>query len=214
MDIQKILVVDDHPAFLEGLFMLINANYPYVSIYKALSCRQAKEIIEGNLDLDCIFVDYHLPDQDGLKFLLELQKVKNTTPVVLITADNDIALAHQALNLGAMGFLLKSSDSAMYHQCIETICNGDIYLEPTMQTNLAHFRATVLKQVDAVNKQLTSRQKDILIMLEKGFQNKDISDMLGVSIRTVKSDISILLEVFDVENRSECVAEARQLGVI
>lgn len=211
-EVFKILVVDDHPLFIESLIRVLTGMFPKASIFTANTSQQAVVLSNQHQDLDCILLDYHLPDGDGLSFMAKLNQAMIAVPIIFITANDDLALINRCMELGANGFIPKSAASNIYFDCIQEVIKGGDYLPTELLAPLKHFREYAKSQLSPFK--LSPRQRDVLVMLTEGYSNRDIATSLNISENTVKSYVSTLIETFGVKNRSECVAESRRYNLI
>src|SRR5437867_2249108 len=106
----KILVVDDHVLIRDALRGVLNKLKPRASILEARDCREAMDILDQYPGLDLVLLDLILPDSDGFSMLVELRRRCPTTAVVVLSASRDQSKIKQALELGAVGFIPKTTD--------------------------------------------------------------------------------------------------------
>jgi DNA-binding NarL/FixJ family response regulator len=207
------LIIDDHPAFAEGISYIISTCYSHTKIRRAESAKSARCMLGNTQELDAIFLDYQLPDQNGLQLLHDIKALKVRAPVIMISENADITLTERALCQGAMAYLTKSSTPQQYHECLDSIRNGRQYLPSDIRRELRHYRNTIHQCEDKIQHQLSKRQLEILLLISKGYSNIEIGKALNISKNTVKSHVSVLMEVLNTRNRIECVDEARRLKI-
>jgi DNA-binding NarL/FixJ family response regulator len=210
----KVLVIDYHPAFILGVDIMIKNSYPNAEIHQARSARTAKSMLRNLLDLDCIFLDYKLPDQDGLLFLQELNNSEIRSPVIMMSSHTDIALVDRALKYGAMAYMFKSSTPQHYQECLASIVKGHRFLSNEIQRELSYYKKTIQLEENGIKRQLFNRQLEILVLIAGGYSNIEISKTLEISKSAVKYHNSKLMDIFNARNRTECVAEARRLRIL
>ena len=210
----KFLIVDDHPMVLDGLCLLLSDVIPSAEFVVADNGRMALDLVEKNYDLDWIFMDVNLPDADGIELLKQLRSRKITANVVILSSDSDPAIANRALNQSASGFLSKSVNRAELKQCLQTITDGHIYLQPKLRRELNHYRESVLVEKQHIEASLTERQRQTLLYLAQGYSNREIASNFSVTESTVKSHVQALMALFEADNRTHCVSEATRLGIL
>ncbi|PCJ31966.1 MAG: hypothetical protein COA99_16740 [Moraxellaceae bacterium] len=209
-----ILLVDDHPVFMEGVASILSNIFPKLCLERACTVEDAYQTAISHPSLDWILLDYHLPGATGLDLVRKFNDAFITSPVILITADENIGIVHEALELGVNGFISKMSTTSVYAQCFQRIEHGDTFITPDTTTALDIYRNSSLQEKSHVLKHLRPRQMEMLHLISQGYSNDEISNSLGIAISTVKTHISSLMGILAADNRSHCVAEARRLGII
>ena len=209
-----VLVIDDHPVFQDGISVILDALLAPVEIIQALNAKEAFAHANSRADLDWIFVDYQLPDSDGLSIIKELNTLMITAPIVMMSGVDDLELVSKALKLGVSGFIHKTGGKMIFKDCLDTIEQGKVYLPTDTRVRLEHYQQTVGKQNEAIMKQLSTRRMDVLLLVSEGYSNQEIAGSLSISEATVKSHVSALMSILDADSRYHCVAEARKLGLI
>lgn len=212
--VAQVLIVDDHPLYLDGVTALLRDLFGQVNILQASTSRDALVIADSRADLDWIFLDQSLPDGTGLDLLRILQERRITAPVVMVSGADPVALVAEALDLGASGFIAKSGAREEYRQCLAVIEAGGTYLPFALAQDVAHYRATVQVERNRIRQQMSPRQNEVLLLIAAGYSNGEIATALGISEHTVKAHVSTLMQLLNADNRVHCIAEARQLGLI
>lgn len=208
------LIVDDHPIFVDGLAQILLGLYPNAEILKAYNAEEAKAKLEQFPEVDVIFLDIHMPGVTGKDFLTELSQLMVVSPVVVLSGDQSPKIIHEMFELGASAYLPKSVTQQYFQECINSITGGLSYVPTELKAELTQYRDTILKELDYVKNQLGRRQHEVLDLMAKGMSNVEISAQLNIAMSTVKAHISNIMTVFDVSNRTACVARARELGLI
>lgn len=210
----KVLVIDDHPVYQDGISIILDALLAPVEIIQALNGKEAVAHAKSRPDLDWIFVDYQLPDSDGLAIIEQLNTLMMTAPIVMMSGVDDLELVSKAIKLGVSGFIHKSGGKLIFKDCLTTIEQGKVYLPTDTRVKLEHYQQTIGQQNEAIMKQLSSRRMDVLLLVAEGYSNMEIAQSLSISEATVKSHVSALMSILDADSRYHCVAEARKLGLI
>jgi len=201
-----ILIVDDHALVRDGLSQVLNALDAAVNVYQAASVEAALAQVEDGPAFDLVLVDLALPDGDGLDLVAVLADRSPRVPVVVLSGSADAAASEQALAAGAMGFIPKSSPTAILVQALKLILAGGVYAPPAS-------RLIDAARADG-NAGLTSRQQAILEQLAAGRANKQIAHDLGISEATVKAHVSAIFRAFGVSNRTQAVRAAQARGLV
>lgn len=214
MNKKTLLLVDDHPVYLEGFTHVLHTLFDNITLLLAENAHDALRLATDHLDIDYIFVDYQLPDQNGLALLKQLNDMLISAPVILVSGADNIDVLHEAMTLGASGFIHKGSNRNIYQTCLATIEQGNTFLTPEHRAKLTHHQNNIVKHSECIQRQLSIRRKEVLVLIAEGYSNAEIAHSLHISESTVKSHVSALLDTFDADNRSHCVAEAQRLRLI
>jgi len=216
MEDTHILLVDDHPVFMEGVASLLENIFSSLRLERAHNMEEAYDLATANPGLDWILLDYHLQGQGatGLDLARQFNDALITSPLILITADENIGIVHEAMELGINGFISKMSNTSVYKECFRTIEKGGTFLIKETALALKQYKASFLEEIKYAKDNLRPRQLEMLQLIAKGYSNDEISNSLGISVSTVKTHVSSLMNVLAADNRSHCVSEARRLGII
>ena len=209
---KKILIVDDHPLFRESLIGILgklNLQTQPPEILQAENAKAAIEIIRDNLDVDLILSDIDMPGMKGLELLQELKKILPNAAIVVISGSEKHSDVQHALSLGAKGFIQKNAETSVLLAALQLILAGGTYIPPLfLQAPQAPFIDPESPMI------LTERQREILVFLQQGQQNKIIAYELDLSEATVKVHVRHIFSVLGVKNRTQAVQKAQQLGLI
>jgi len=213
----RILVVDDHQLFLEGLRMVLQSLGPDVEILQARDGAAALQAVEAN-DLELILLDLNMPGVDGLAILQSLAERQLWIPTVILSASDDLVQIHRALELGALGFISKSAHSREMLGALRDVLRGDVYIPPDLRLGLQRLQRT-RNGAPAGNPALqrygiTPRQHEVLRLLARGYSNQQIAETLFLSEHTVKSHVKALFSALHVSNRTECARAAEHAGLL
>jgi DNA-binding NarL/FixJ family response regulator len=138
--------------------------------------------------------------------IMTLARLSGGPKVVVFTAATDIEHAIRSLDAGAVAYLTMASSSSELLECIQTVVGGDTYVSPCISTQLiASLRTSALKKVAAQNVRLTVREGQIVGLLHKGKTNKEIATELGLSEKTVKHYMTVLMQKMAARSRLEVV---------
>lgn len=207
----KILLVDDHQMFLDGL----NAILIKSDLVHDIECVNNGEdalikLIEN--DFDVALIDLRLPILDGVGLLKAANNAGCLVPIIVVTASKAPEDICKVKALGALGFIYKASSSAQILDTISRVLNGELVFpdENTALHNIAHER----QSTDWADKHnLTKRQLEVVRLIKQGLSNQEIANKLFVSIATVKSHLSSIFKTLDVKSRTEAVNKAHQFGL-
>lgn len=204
----KILVVDDHALFRDGLSHVLQSLEENVSILEAPNCDVAIQLVSEHSDLDLVLLDLNMPGKDGFEVLETFTKSYPATPVVILSASIQREDVQRALDAGAVGFIGKDTTSAVMLNALRLILSGGVYTPPSMTEPQTSTQNT------GNNLGLTPRQSQVLAILRKGGSNKLIASELNIAEATVKMHITSILKSLGVTNRTQAVLATEKLGLL
>lgn len=211
----KILLVDDHAVVRMGLRVLLNA-VPDMKVVGEAS--EGNEGIEMALKTNptIVLMDVSMPHgKDGLSATTELKKQLPETDILILTMHDDEEYLFRAIQSGASGCVLKSAPHQELIEAIKTVCSGNAYLHPTATKSLMDEYLSTIKQGGLEQFQLLSdREREVLTLIAKGYSNKDIGEKLIISVKTVETHKSNLMEKLQMKTRPELVAYALKKGLL
>ncbi len=208
----KFLVVEDHALTREGVRLALAALGDDVTVLDAANVEAALASIDRHPDINLVLLDLGLPGADGLSLLVALRRDQNTVPVVVISGADDRNNVMKALDLGASGFIPKSSSVEVMLQAVRLVLAGETYI-PQQALALPPGREGSARADRHGAAELTERQRRILALMAQGKPNKIIAAELNISEATVKSHVTEILRVLKVTNRTQAVIVAGELGI-
>lgn len=213
----RLLLVDDHVLFREGLALLLRPALDDATILEAGTCAEAFAVLAREGPVDLILMDLQMPGMPGLEGIALVRERHPDVPVVALSSSDDRDTVLSALDAGAMGFIPKSSTSAVLLSALRLILAKGIYLPPSTFLGLreqapppAAHRAGAKEPSDLG---LTPRQSDVLYRILQGKPAKVICRELGLSGTTVKVHTSAVLRALNVTTRTQAVIAAGRLGL-
>ncbi len=211
----RVLVIDDHTLFREGLESLLNARG--IEVVAATGDGEHGVKLAQELKPDIVLLDIRMPALDGISVLRIIQESKPDYPVTLLTTSTEERDLLDALRAGARGYLLKDMEPDQLVQSLREIVNGQTVVSP----NLTHVLAEVVQgkvplpadQNSSLFDGLTPRETEILALLAEGQSNKVIARNLGISDGTVKLHVKAILRKLNVHSRVEAAVMAVERGL-
>jgi two-component system response regulator NreC len=212
----RILVVDDHAIVRSGLITLLNDHKTREVIGEAA---EGKEAITKAIELmpDVVLMDLSMPHgMDGMAATAELKKLLPDIAILILTMHDDDEYLFRAIHAGASGYILKNAPHEELLSAIHSISLGNAYLYPTATKRLMSEYLEKLKHGENkdIYDTLSDREKEILGWIAKGYANKEIAEHLIISVKTVETHKSNLMEKLGLKTRPELVKFAMKKGLL
>ena len=208
----KLMLVDDHALFIEGLSYLLK-TYGFEVACVANSGKEALELAAVHQP-EAILMDICMPGLSGFETLRLLKGQYPAMKVVMLTASQGDEDLFQAIKYGADGYLLKSTSAAELVETLQGIRRGGTALSSSLAAQLLDELKGCQAEEITDSMQLTPRQLEILQLVAQGVSYKDVADALGLAERTIKYHMGNIVEILHLENRSQVIAHAAKLGII
>jgi DNA-binding NarL/FixJ family response regulator len=214
----KILIVDDHALIRDALQGVLKKLQRGAVVLEAADCRQAMAAIENHPDISLILLDLTLPDSDGFSVLADLRERYPAIAVVVLSGLQDRATVTKVLELGAVGFIPKSSRREIMLSAFQLIFAGSVYVPPEILSHEEVSQAAPASQPDtrslvtAKEAGLSERQLEVLALMAQGKSNKIICRTLDLAEPTVKNHVTAILRALKVSNRTAAVIAVNELG--
>jgi DNA-binding NarL/FixJ family response regulator len=203
----SILIVDDHPLFVEALKLVIQEALPQARLSEATSIDSARSRLEKEGPFDLVLLDLSMPGTRGLDGLIELRSRYPRLPIVVVSALEDPRIIHEVMTSGAAGFISKSSRGSDLGSAIKDTLAGAVVLPKGYRPPQADAPSDLSTRLAT----LTPQQVRVLHMLRQGLLNKQIAYDLGVGETTVKAHVSEILRKLKVSSRTQAVIEAAKI---
>ena len=216
----KVMLVDDHILFLEGLKYLLE-TYGINVVGKAKDGNEA--LAKAHiLNPDIILMDIRMPNCDGLEAVKQFNAELPNIKVIMLTTSEDEEDLFNAIKYGASGYLLKDTDGEKLVEYLEDLENGELPLSPGLALRLARELRRIKKEDnsllddkhDSMDPELSCRQIEVLELVSKGLTYKEVGDRLGISERTVKYHIDKIIDLLHLENRAQAIYYAAEKGLL
>lgn len=208
----RIFIVDDHPVVRDGLAAILSTQADFQVVGEAANGSEALSLLEPS-HASVILLDLEMPGMDGVEVIQHTTAIHPQMKIVVFTAFDTDDRILGALAAGAKGYLLKGAPRAELFSAIRIVHQGGSLLQPIVATRLiSQLQET--KDRSSLEEDLTARELEVLGLLAKGKQNKEIGAELFITERTVKFHISAILAKLDAGNRTEAVTIALQHELI
>ena len=205
----RLLIVGDHAVMRTGLKLFLMAFDDLDLVGEAASGEEAVQLC-GRVHPDIVLMDLAMPSMDGATATQAIRRQYPGTQVIVLTNFQDVELVQQALQAGAIGYLLKNVSADDLATAIRAAHAGRSTLAP--EATQALVQATM--QGQALEHDLTPREQEVLTWMAKGLSNPEIAEQLTVSAATVKFHVSNILSKLGATSRTEVVAVAMQRSLI
>lgn len=205
-----VVIADDHPLFRAALRLAVERVLPGVEVTEADSYEGLRTAISKVPDADLVLLDLRMPGVQGYSSLVWLRAEHPSVPVVMISAEEDSATIHRALDFGAAGFIPKSAGLDVLTTAITAVLDGQLWTPPEVAPPPTDSNDAQLARRVA---SLSPQQLKVLMHLADGRLNKQIAYDLGVSEATIKAHVTAILRKLHVTNRTQAVLAAGRLAV-
>lgn len=207
----RILVADDHPVVLDGLVAILGTQPDFDVVGTA---NNGLEVVAQASELrpDVLLLDLEMPEMDGVQALETLRANGIASRVIVFTAFDTDERILGAVQAGAEGYLLKGAPREELFEAIRVVNEGGSLLQPIVMTKL--LRQISQRDEAKIVEPLSPREREVLQLMARGLQNKEIAAELVISERTVKFHVSSILGKLGAGNRTEAVTMALQQRLI
>ncbi len=207
---KRIVIVDDHPLFRKGLQEMIHSDGTFAVCGEAGNAAEAMDVIR-KLNPDLAIVDLSLPGANGIELIKNIRAEFPKLPVLVLSMHDESLYALRALRAGADGYVMKHEAMVNVIQAIREVFDGRPYLSPAMAaqviTRFAHRQAE--GETDAVER-LSDRELEILELIGKGNEVRQIAKLLHLSPKTVETHRAHIKDKLDLKNSREVARFALQ----
>jgi two-component system NarL family response regulator len=207
----RVLVVDDHALFRRGLQMVLEQEPDIEVVGEASDGTEAVETAAETLP-DIVLMDVRMPRRGGIDACTAIHDVAPSTKIIMLTISDEEADLYDAIKAGAMGYLLKEISIEEVASAIRAVHGGQSLISPSMASKLLTEFAAMVKKTDERQQvpapRLTDREMEVLKLVAKGLNNRDIAKQLFISENTVKNHIRNILEKLQLHSRMEAVVYA------
>ncbi len=210
-----LVLVDDHPMVRSGLRATLNAE-PNWQIEGEAADGVSGVALTLRLRPDILVVDLQMPGMNGLEVLRQVRIGTPTTRVIIFSMHAEDTYVHEALEAGAIGYVLKDADSLDIVYAIRMALRGERYLSPPLAERMISaylHQPAIERRVDWAD-MLTSRERQVLVLIAQNLNNAEIGDRLTMSPRTAETHRTNLLHKLGLKNQADLVQFARECGLL
>jgi two-component system response regulator NreC len=206
----RIELADDHSILRQGVKRMLEGHSNFVVVAEASSGLEAVELAQQHLP-DVAVVDIGMKELNGIEATAQILRRSPQTAVLILSMHSDERYVIRAVNAGARGYLLKDSVEEDLLRAIELVHAGKSFFSPAVAKILAQNYA---RDIDDRYELLTERERQIYQLLAEGNSNKEVAARLGLSLHTVETHRTRLMEKLGIHNAAELVLSAVRRGII
>ena len=208
----RVVVVDDHPLFRDGLAMLLG-SVPGLAVVGTAADGAAAVELAREEQPDVVVMDVQMPVLDGIEATRRITSDSPSTGVVVLTMSEDDSTVFAAVRAGARGYLLKGADQEEVLRAITTVASGSAVFGPALARRITEFFAAGPSGPETAFPQLTAREREVLGLVAAGRSNGQIAAALHLSPKTVRNNVSNVLTKLQVTDRAQAIVRAREAGL-
>lgn len=198
----RILIVDDHPLYREGMISALRAHMHDVEVSGEGSAEDALARLERDSQVDLVLIDLRLPGMDGFSALRLISDRFPTVSRVVVSAQEDPLLVRRAIAAGAAGFIPKSMSVTEVTAAIRQVLAGETFVPGHSAAPAAGARALTLRQIETLR------------LLGEGRSNREIAQAMDITERTAKAHVAAILDALGAGNRTQAVLAGQRLGYL
>jgi DNA-binding NarL/FixJ family response regulator len=207
----RVLIVDDHALFRRGLQMVLEGETDIDVVGEASDGQEAIERAE-NTTPDVVLMDVRMPKRSGIEATRTIKDTLPSTKILMLTISDEEVDLYEAIKAGASGYLLKEISIEEVADAVRAVHAGQSLISPSMASKLLNEFAAMVKRRDeraqVPGPRLTNRELEVLKLVAKGLNNRDIGQELFISENTVKNHVRNILEKLHLHSRMEAVVYA------
>ncbi len=210
-DVIRVLIVDDHALFRRGLEMVLDGETDIEVVGEASDGQEAIEQAEKTAP-DVVLMDVRMPKRSGIEATREIKEMLPSARILMLTISDDEADLYEAIKAGAAGYMLKEISIEEIGSAVRSVYQGQSLISPSMASKLLTEFATIVKRreerVQLPGPRLTERELEVLKLVAKGMNNRDIGTELFISENTVKNHVRNILDKLHLHSRMQAVVYA------
>lgn len=213
----RVLIADDHAVLRAGLNMLLNAQPDMEAVGEASN---GEEAISKTRELkpDVLLLDISMPGLSGIDVIRKLKTEGIHTAILVLTMHEDEGYFRETLSSGALGYIPKKAADDELISAIRVVHTGQVFLYPSLTKNLVKeliYSGAFEKEVEEDNlSKLSRREREVLQLVAQGYTNQQMADRLFLSVKTIETYKTRVMEKLDLHSRVELVRYALQKGLL
>jgi two-component system, NarL family, nitrate/nitrite response regulator NarL len=197
----RVAVVDDHPLMLEGVKGVIADSSEFEIVGSASNLHEAVAVAQ-NYAPDVMLLDINIPG-NGFETMKAVNKIHPGIKIIFFTVSERLDHVKMALELGAMGYVIKGASVEDIHNCLRSVRNGKRFITPLLAARVLGGDSDYPTLADGHEVRFSDKEVAVVKLLAAGLTNREIADKLNLSEKTVKHHMSVIMEKLRVRNRVE-----------
>ena len=212
---RRIVIAEDHTIIREGLRALLSSDPEFEIVGEAEDGIEAIKVVE-RLAPNLVIMDLSMPKMNGVAAIREIKRIAPETKIVVLTVHTNEEYILASFQAGSNGYVLKYASHAELVLAIRTVLNGQPYLTPAASAVVLEAYLDGQKRSDGEPfcRSLTARETEVLKLIAEGYRNKQIADLLGISVKTVERHRANLMKKLDLHSGPALTTFAMQKGLI
>jgi len=208
----RVLLAEDHALVRAGIRALLD-DLPNVTVVaEAGDGREAMRLAHEHVP-DIVLMDVSMPLMNGLEAAERIHKELPGTKIIIVSMHANEEYVWHALRIGAAGYLLKGANASELEMALAAVARGETYLSASVSKSVADYMQDVGAEPTLLGR-LTPRQREVLQLIAEGHTNREIAALLGISIKTVETHRTQLMETVDIHDVAGLVRFALRVGLI
>jgi DNA-binding NarL/FixJ family response regulator len=213
MDKIRILLVDDHAVFRQGLMSLLREEEYVEEITEAHTgehgVRQYKQLLP-----DIVVVDMSMPDMNGIEVSKKILAINPQASIIILSMHDGSEYISRCMELGVKGYIVKTEHVQEVKKAIRSVMGGQLYFGPTAQKAIFEKFSLSSYKKNSKLTQLTEREREILLEIQRGLTSQQIADKLFISHRTVETHRTNLFKKCNAKNSIDLIRKVEELGLL
>lgn len=205
----RVIVADDHLIFRQGLLRLLQSSNVITVVGEAGDGKEALNLIKTEAP-EIAILDISMPGLSGFEVIRELEQQENNTKIIYLTMHDDLFTAKKVITSKAKGFVSKDDAYEDLIYAIEAVSSGRRFVSPSISDKI--FSLNILKEND--DEVLTNRELEILKLIAEGVTNKKMAGQLSISVKTVETYRSRIMQKLDLHSTAELIKYAIKNGLL
>ncbi|MFW5975514.1 MAG: response regulator [Desulfosalsimonas sp.] len=215
METKKIVIVEDHQLFREGLKAMLDSRKDLEVAGEAEDGMEAIDLIRENPP-DLLLLDLSMPRLGGISVINEVKRMHPEVAVLALTIHESDQYVLEAFNAGVNGYCIKDASREELLVAINSVLKGRTYISPGIAENVmeGYIEGRKRMKTRSAWDSITQREREVLKMLGEGYMNKEIADMLHISVKTVEKHRANIMSKLDLHSAAALTSFAIEQGLV